>query len=382
LTFNPETGVTLGAWQSPLAGKIQMKILNIIQCANLGGMEQSTLETMRILREAGHDVLMISLHPVGTLGAVAEKKGIPLYGTPSYRFSGLGNIRWMLRQIRKFDPDRIWLTGHNFGSLLAAYFSGRNTYLSIHFVHCERPILLWRIFYFLARRICSGIRFITRFIYQEVESLLDGCGNVVCFPNIFREPVAQMDRSLARRQLEIAEDVYVIGNAGWLIRPKAFDVFLETAALVKALIPNAVFLIAGDGAERENLEQLARALKIEEGIKFIGWQTDLNPFFSSLDVLLFNSNFDALGRTPIEAMCYGVPVVASVICGGLDEFIRSGIDGYLIDSHDPQKLANEIKQLHDHPNLRDTYVRNGRERVIGLGSPEQHLRNLIEFMDL
>jgi len=345
-------------------------------------MERSTLETMTVLKQAGHDVAMISLHPVGALGALVKERGIPLSGTSRYRLAGLGNAIWLLREINKFNPDRIWLTGHNFGSLLAAGVSRRPTYLSIHFHHCERSMLLWRCFYFLARRICSGIRFITRFIFKEIEPLLEGYANVVCFPNIFRPPETGMDRSLARKQLGLSEDAYIIGNAGWLIPRKAFDVFLHTAARVKSLIPDALFLIAGDGSERFRLEALAKSLGIDSDVRFIGWQSDLKPFFGSLDVLLFNSSFDALGRTPIEAMSYGVSVVASVTCGGLDEFIRSGIDGYLIDCHEPDKLADEIKRLHDSPALRDRYAENGKNRVAELGSPILHLQNVSEFMDL
>ncbi len=42
-----------------------MKVLNIIQCSNLGGMEQSTLESLTELKNKGHDVEMVSLHPAG-----------------------------------------------------------------------------------------------------------------------------------------------------------------------------------------------------------------------------------------------------------------------------------------------------------------------------
>lgn len=359
-----------------------MKILNIIQCSNLGGMEQSTLATMGVLKAAGHEVSMISLHPVGELKSLAEAKGISLVGTHKYKLGGLGNIGWLLRAIREEQPDRIWLTGHNFGSLVVARLSGVPAYLSIHFHHCERPMRFWKAFYALAKRSCVGIRFISRYIFEEVESLFKPDDPVVCFPNIFHPPPEKMDTASARDQLKIDPDAFVVGNAGWLIPRKAFDVFLQTAARVKKQIPNAIFIIAGDGSERGSLEQLMRELDLENEVMFIGWQKDLIRFYSALDVLLFNTNFDALGRTPVEALSYGVPVVASVTHGGLSEFIRHEQDGFLIDQHDPQILAGAIVRLKNDPAYRTACAQSGHDRVLEMGSPERHLQHLNQFMEL
>lgn len=359
-----------------------MKILNIIQCSNFGGMEQSTLESMTVLKDAGHDVRMVSLHPVGTLKTLADAKKIPLEGPRKYVLGGIGNIKWLLRSIKQHKPDRIWLTGHNFGSLMAAKVSGVPTYLSIHFHHCERPMLLWRVFYALAKKACLGIRFVSRFIFDEVAFLLGGYENAICFPNVFRSPVESIDSTVAREKLNVPKGAFLIGNAGWLIPRKAFDVFLQTAAIVKRRIPEAVFVIAGDGSHRKPLEEMAESLGIGGDVMFIGWQSNLALFYSALDILLFNTNFDALGRTPVEALCYGVPVVASVTHGGLGEFIRHGRDGFLIDQHDPSALADEIIRLYNDPGYRISCAQSGRDRVLDMGSPERHLRHLETFMKL
>lgn len=359
-----------------------MKILNIIQCSNLGGMEQSTLESMVVLKAAGHQVSMISMHPAGDLKRLAEAKGVPLVGTPKYQLGGLGNIGWLLRAIRQERPDRIWLTGHNFGSLTAAKLSRIPTYLSMHFHHCERPMWFWKCFYAVAKKTCLGIRFISRYIFEEVAPRFNGYDNAVCFPNIFRPPSKTIDSAFARNELGISTEAFVIGNAGWLIPRKAFDVFLQTAAQVKKQIPQAVFLIAGDGPERARLEKMAEELNLVEEVLFVGWQKDLSHFYSALDLLLFNTRFDALGRTPVEALCYGIPVVASVTHGGLSEFIRHGQDGFLIDQHDPKLLADEIIRLYSDPAARRGYAQSGRDRVLEMGSPETHLQHLNRFMEL
>jgi glycosyltransferase involved in cell wall biosynthesis len=345
-------------------------------------MEQSTLESLTVLRQAGHTVQMLSLHPAGSLKALAESRGIPLVGSVAYRLSGLNLIPWLLREIKDFAPDRILLTGHNFASLFAAVLSRKKTYLSIHFHHGDRSLILWKIFYSMAKRGCSGIRFISRFIHEEVAQLFTHYPSVVCFPNIFRAPEHQVGKDEARAQLAIPADAFVIGNAGWLIHRKAFDVFLRVAALVKKKIPASLFIIAGDGEEREALERQAEQLGITESVRFLGWQKNLMPFYGALDVLLFNTRFDALGRTPVEALCHGIPVVASVEKGGLSEFIRQGQEGFLIDEHNEEALANEIVRLHGDAELRAKMAAVGKARVLELGSPEVHLKNLSTFLEL
>ncbi len=240
----------------------------------------------------------------------------------------------------------------------------------------------WKIFYTFAKKSCSGIRFISRYIFEEVALLFKCDEGVVCFPNIFRAPPERIDSTLARRELGIPKEAFVIGNAGWLIPRKAFDIFLQTAARVKNQIPEAIFVIAGDGPERGYLEKLAEELELTSQVLFIGWQKDLAPFYSALDLLLFNTNFDALGRTPVEALCYGIPVVASVTHGGLSEFIRHGQDGFLLDHHDPRALADEIIKLYSNPTYRNSMAKSGQDRVLALGSPEQHLQHLNQCMNL
>ena len=150
------------------------------------------------------------------------------------------------------------------------------------------------------------------------------------------------DRIRAREILKLPTDVKLIGNAGWLIKRKRFDVFLNVAQLVASKIPDAVFVIAGDGEERDKLVRLAARLGISDRIKWLGWQEDMSVFYKAIDVLLFNSDWDALGNTPLEAMSYGLPVVASVENGGLKEIMQGVGCGYLFDTHDIPAMADAI----------------------------------------
>ena len=88
-----------------------------------------------------------------------------------------------------------------------------------------------------------------------------------------------------------------------------------------------------------------RRLGLGNRIRWLGWQDDLQDFYRSLDVMLFTSDFDAMGRTPLEAMSHGVPVVASVVHCGLPEVIDSDEVGFLIRDHDISALAVKVAEL-------------------------------------
>jgi glycosyltransferase involved in cell wall biosynthesis len=137
----------------------------------------------------------------------------------------------------------------------------------------------------------------------------------------------------------------VVGNAGWLIKRKRFDVFLRTAKKIQAVLPNACFVICGDGPEEQSLRELAIELGIASVVRFEGWISDLSDYYRAFDVLLFNSDFDTLPCAPMEAASYGCPTVASLQYGGLSEFIVHGMNGFLFTDHDTEALAKAILAL-------------------------------------
>ena len=152
-------------------------------------------------------------------------------------------------------------------------------------------------------------------------------------------------RQAARKALGMPEHAFLVGNGGWLIQRKRFDVFLQTARQVVQLVAGAEFYICGGGPEEPRLRQLARELGIAEIVHFIGWTQDLTCYYQAWDALLFNSDFDTLPCTPLEAASHGCPCVASCRYGGLSEFLKDGETGFLMETHDPQKLAATLARL-------------------------------------
>ncbi len=352
-----------------------MKILNLIQCANLGGMEQVSLRLMRGLQARGHELRLLCLNPIGGLGPLLQASGIPFEGLPYAGRGGWRILPSLRRKFHEYPADAMIMTGHHLLAMpTMGNFAKGHRILAIHFHHAgEKPEWQWRLIYRVACSRFQAITFPADFIRQEAEriyppvaALAHTVRNPLFMPAL---PTAEQKKA-ARRTLGLPMDGPIIGNAGWLIPRKRFDVFLQTAALILARCPEAHFVIAGNGGERVRLQALAARLNLTGRLTWTGWVQNMETFYHSLDVLLFNSDWDALPTTPLEAMSHGVPVVASVLNGGLKEIISAPDWGFLLNRHEPETLAEAVVHLLQNPAAAARISKAGRERIRLTSDPE------------
>jgi glycosyltransferase involved in cell wall biosynthesis len=359
-----------------------------MQCANLGGMEQNTLEIMSALQTLGVSNRLVSLNPIGGLGPLLEQRGLPARGL-QYRWPcGILSIPDMAQEFRRNpQPDAVVMTGHNMAAFAAlAGLHCKKRILFIHFHHTGvKPRWEWKLIYATAMRIFPMIAFCADFIREEAEDIYPPLRRVsVTFPNSFRLPPLPLeeDRAAARKALGIHKQTSVVGNAGWLIGRKRWDVFLRAAVRIAEGCPDVVFLACGDGPLRGELMKQSIALGLGDRVKWLGWQEDLTFFYLSLDVLLFNSDWDASPRTPLEAGAYEIPAVATSLHSGLREVISSEKVGFLLDRHDENWLADKTLLLLRNPNLRQRMGTMCRNVLAERYDPVKNAVNLLRLLNL
>ena len=364
-----------------------MRLLFVMQCTNLGGMEQCALHSMVALKELGLECFVVSLNPLGQLKIHLDAAGIGAIGLPYRGPSGLVSLRRAHRAIAEAKPDGIVMVGHNLMGMLAlGSVASAHRVLQVHFHHQGvKPAWQWRLLYALAVRRFRAITFPSDFIWREAAAIAPA---IELKAHTLRDglevpPVPEsQSRRDARLALGIPTDAFVVGNAGWLIQRKRFDIFLRTAAELVKRRPDAVFVVAGDGPLREDLKKQVIDLGLAERVMWLGWLSDLRTFYLSLDALLFCSDWDAFPTTPLEAMTYAVPVVASVLHGGLDEVITTQDAGFLIPRHDYVTLANELFHLSADPHLAHAKGLSGRARVADLPGPASRAEELLSLLGL
>lgn len=339
-----------------------------MQGTNLGGMEQASLKLMKGLQKVGCDTSVISLNPLGSLEPLLKESLIECKGLPYVGKGGLISFPVMFRTVRYANADALIMTGHN---LLAMFALKRKRnearVLAMHFHHAGvKSEYSWKLIYREAINKFDYITFPSDYVRKEAETIapfIKKCSYTVRNIVTLNDLISREVQCRARHKLNIPLDATVIGNAGWLIKRKRFDVFLQVADKVLKKNPDTIFLIAGDGPENEYLRKLAKDLGINDRIVWLGWQADLRAFYQSIDLILFNSDWDAMGLAPLEAVSYGIPVVASVVNGGLNEILRNGVDAIIYNEHRVADLANDICDIISDGKLRLRFVSNARRRL-------------------
>ena len=154
--------------------------------------------------------------------------------------------------------------------------------------------------------------------------------------------------------------VLIIGYIGRLIQSKALDVLLDAVARLNSI--DWRLAIIGDGEQGKELEQLSLKLKIEDRVKFFGFQEERLSFLKGFDVFVLPSRTEGTPRCLMEAMAAGVPVVASDI-KGCRVLIKNEQTGLLFPVDAAEILADRIETIASDEKIRDSLARKGREFI-------------------
>ena len=110
--------------------------------------------------------------------------------------------------------------------------------------------------------------------------------------------------------------------------------------------PTAQLLLAGNGPEKEHLEQTITEYGLQKNVKMLGYVTNLQCYQHIVDVAVSCSKREGLPLNIVEAMLSGTPVVASENRGHR-ELIRDGKNGYLVSVNDTYSMSKHLIELFD-----------------------------------
>jgi glycosyltransferase involved in cell wall biosynthesis len=181
--------------------------------------------------------------------------------------------------------------------------------------------------------------------------------NGVALPNVDPAAVTRV-----RKELKVGGKDILLLSVGRLRYQKAHDILLRALPSVLEKFPDVVLLIAGEGVLRQELEAEAMQLRISERVKLLGVRSDTSVLMSASDLFLFPSRFEGMPNALLEAMGYGLPVIATGV-QGVDEIIRDGENGILIPLDDPKAVSNAILRLLDNPEERRRLGKAARETI-------------------
>ncbi|MFO7571617.1 MAG: glycosyltransferase family 4 protein [Gaiellaceae bacterium] len=173
-----------------------------------------------------------------------------------------------------------------------------------------------------------------------------------------------------RHAYGIPASAFVVGWVGRMTGVKDTGAVLRIVAAVRERGVGAVLCMVGDGPDREGLEKLARELGIARNVFFVGYQTEVAPYYELFDAFVLPSVNEGTPVSAIEALASGTPVVANRV-GGVPDVVRDGVDGFLVEPGDVDAAAARLTELAGDPALASRLGASGRDRVRGRYSVER-----------
>jgi glycosyltransferase involved in cell wall biosynthesis len=151
------------------------------------------------------------------------------------------------------------------------------------------------------------------------------------------------------------------------------ETFLRAAARVRAEIPNAVFVLAGEGERIDLLKAYAAERGLGDAAIFTGRCTRVPELLSASDIGILSSSNEGFSNAILEYMAAGLPVVTTDV-GGVREAVVEGESGFIVPVADDELMASRLLQLLNDKELRRRFGARGQAIVAAKFSLAARLR--------
>lgn len=263
-----------------------------------------------------------------------------------------GKLRYLAQSARLLWADRSFdlvICGHiNLAPLawLAAYWLKVPVVLFIHGIDAWQPTGSRLVNHFVRK--LPWVVAVSELTAGRFRTWCDARGQqVLVNPNSIHldwyGPGPRNPALLKRYGLENRRVLMTLGRLVSAERYKGFDEVLDLLPSLAAVIPDVAYMIAGDGSDRERLEEKAAALGLKDRVVFTGRiaEAEKADHYRLADVYVMASRGEGFGFVLLEAMACGVPVIASKLDGGR-EAVLDGRLGAVVDPGNPEELKSAI----------------------------------------
>jgi len=161
-------------------------------------------------------------------------------------------------------------------------------------------------------------------------------------------------------------------SVGRLVEQKGFDRLIHWFAKVAQENKNCELVVVGDGPERPRLARQIKRLGLADRIQFPGWQADLKPWWESADLYVLSSRWEGMPNTLIEAMAYGLPVLATDV-EGVGDLLRGSLSQQIFPLNDDLAAVAKLLNLISNQGLRASLGAENAKSVVANYSLESML---------
>lgn len=365
------------------------RLYSVSPWGNLTGAPICALEHVQVLRERFDQVCLILCQP-GPMEQRAQAADIPVWLVPL--FTGLRGksiaaiwlqawrvipvrVRYVWRLYRKLKQEPGLLHLHSLAehtpySLIAGAWAGVPIAISIHEPWTgggAQGVQSW-----LIRGLADHVVFSAQAVAEQYPRFLRRMSTTLPFP----VQVRPLRATLPARPRPLVAFPARMGHR------KGYDVFLRVCQRLQeeGVAFEAWMAGGGWGTERERLEarEFLAQHQLESVVVDLDQLPDLENVYAQMDVLLLTSRRDPQPRVIMEAMSYGIPVVATRV-DGIPEMVADGVTGFLVEPEDVAGFAQAVETLLADADLRARMGAAGRERAVRLFAPGRYAEAITQI---
>ena len=374
----------------------KLKVLHVITTLpRLSGAADNTRYTVNLLDPDRYEVHLacgpaeLDTLSVKTHIRVIVVKSLVRPFAPGLDLHALWKLWGLLRQ-EKYDIVHTHNAKAGVLGRVAAKLVGApiviHTAHSISFAASASPVTNWA--YRLADRTCARLtdKIITVSTLNTKTYLEAGVGQRQQYVTIYSgvETAKYLDRSAraaCRAELRIGSDDLLVVWIGRLNRQKDPLTYVQAAKLLSDRFPRMHFVIVGDDPLGESLEPAVRKLiadlQLEHRLRLLGYRRDVDRILAAADLVMHTSLYEGLGRSIVETMLVGIPLVATAVDGVVEAVASGERGGLLVPPSNPVALAQAAAELMDNPHLASQVTAAGRSWAL----ERFEVRDMVEGID-
>ena len=322
-----------------------MFTLHIDTARTWRGGQNQVLVTVLGLRAGGHRTFLVA-RPDGELRRRAEE-GLDVLGLAPMTEMDLGAAWRLARVLRRLRPEIIHAHDPH-AVAMAALALSMSTYT-------PKPPLI------ASRRVDFRMKgnALSRWKYRQVDCFVcasDAIRRMVIDDGIPASRVVTVHEGIDLGRIDAApaanlhEELWLphhaplVGNVAALVPHKGQRHLIEAAALVVRQVPDARFVIAGEGELRPVLERAIKEHRLEKHVLLAGFRPDVLSVHKAFDIFVMSSVTEGLGTSLLDAMAASKPIVATT-AGGIPEVVVDGETGFLVAPRDHEAMAAALVRL-------------------------------------
>lgn len=342
-----------------------MKIMYCITSASWGGAQLNVLELCQNQISRGNSVIFVVGNEGPLLNKVRNIDGVKVILMKSlhrevnfcYDIRAIFELRMLLKKER---PDILHLHSSKAGTLgrVAAIGLPVKTVFTVHGwaftegIGSRKKQVIFRLIERTMEPFTDLFICVSKFDYEI------GLNKHVLKA---RNKKAIVVHNGAPQSVSITPEDKKIHNPLRFVMTARFSEQKDQETLIKALNDNKMFdfemVFVGDGSTFQKNMKLCEDLGLVDKIKFVGFKNDVTNYLRRSDVYVLSTLYEGLPISIIEAMSYGLPVIASEV-GGNAELVKNGYNGFLVKRKDYKDLAEKLKYFLLNPSQAGVFGEN------------------------